>query len=75
MSDKERNINIHAQIPMFLLFLLFLGLKLGGVITWSWLWVTAPLWGIPVFIIAVGLLVFAIVIPTIAYEWIRQKIK
>ena len=27
------------------LFLLFLGLKLGGVITWSWWWVTAPLWG------------------------------
>lgn len=27
------------------LFLLFLGLKLGGFITWSWLWVTAPLWG------------------------------
>jgi hypothetical protein len=27
-----------------LLFLLFLGLKLGGVIAWSWVWVTAPLW-------------------------------
>lgn len=27
------------------LFLLFLGLKLTGYITWSWLWVTAPLWG------------------------------
>ena len=27
------------------LFLLFLGLKLGGVIDWSWWWVTAPLWG------------------------------
>jgi hypothetical protein len=27
-----------------LLFLLFLGLKLGGCIAWSWLWVTAPLW-------------------------------
>lgn len=26
-----------------LLFLLFLGLKLGGIISWSW-WVTAPLW-------------------------------
>lgn len=31
--------------PMFLLFLLFLGLKLTGVITWSWWAVTAPLWG------------------------------
>ena len=27
------------------LFLLFLGLKLTGYITWSWWWVTAPLWG------------------------------
>ena len=32
------------------LFLLFLGLKLGGVIDWSWWWVTSPLW------ISVGLL-------------------
>jgi hypothetical protein len=28
-----------------LLFLLFLGLKLGKVIDWSWWWVTSPLWG------------------------------
>lgn len=27
------------------LFLIFLVLKLTGVITWSWWWVTAPLWG------------------------------
>lgn len=27
-----------------LLFIVFLVLKLVGVITWSWLWVTAPLW-------------------------------
>ena len=25
--------------------LLFIGLKLGGVISWSWVWVTMPLWG------------------------------
>ncbi len=31
--------------PMFLLLLLFLGLKLTNVITWSWWWVMAPLWG------------------------------
>jgi hypothetical protein len=31
--------------PFFLLFLLLLGLKLGGVIAWSWWLVTAPLWG------------------------------
>jgi len=28
----------------FLLFLVFLTLKLTGVIAWSWIWVTAPLW-------------------------------
>ena len=27
-----------------LLFLLFLALKLTGVIDWSWWWITAPLW-------------------------------
>lgn len=26
------------------LFIVFLVLKLVGVITWSWWWVTAPLW-------------------------------
>lgn len=26
------------------LFIVFLILKLTGVITWSWWWVTAPLW-------------------------------
>lgn len=33
-----------------LLTLLFVGLKLGGVIDWSWWWVTSPIW------IVVGLL-------------------
>jgi hypothetical protein len=27
-----------------LLTILFIGLKLTGVITWSWLWVLSPLW-------------------------------
>lgn len=27
-----------------MLALLFIGLKLGGVINWSWLWVLSPLW-------------------------------
>jgi len=42
-----------------LMFLLFLGLKLGGVITWSWWWVTAPLWGPIAFVILV-VIVFGI---------------
>jgi hypothetical protein len=27
-----------------LLGLLFIGLKLGGIIEWSWLWVLSPFW-------------------------------
>ena len=27
-----------------LLLVLFIGLKLAGFITWSWLWVLSPLW-------------------------------
>lgn len=29
---------------VFLLFIVFLVLKLTGVIDWSWWWVTSPLW-------------------------------
>ena len=39
-----------------LLTILFIGLKLGAVITWSWLWVLSPLW------IIGALALFAIVI-------------
>lgn len=34
-----------------LLTVLFIGLKLTEVITWSWWWVLAPLWGIPVLVL------------------------
>ena len=27
-----------------LLAILFIGLKLGGIISWSWWWVLAPIW-------------------------------
>lgn len=41
------------------LTLLFIGLKLGGVIDWSWWWVLSPIWiswGIMLLILVVGLL-------------------
>lgn len=35
-----------------LLFIVFLILKLTGVIAWSWLWITSPLWlGFALFIV------------------------
>lgn len=39
-----------------LVFLIFLTLKLCGVITWSWWWVTAPLWGPLVVFVLSGVL-------------------
>lgn len=36
---------IRISFPMMsVLFIVFLVLKLTNVITWSWWWVTAPLW-------------------------------
>jgi len=39
-----------------LLTVLFIGLKLGGVITWSWWWVLSPAWG-PLAILAVAFVI------------------
>ena len=44
---------------MNVLFLIFLTLKLTDVITWSWWWVTAPLWG-PFAVVTVFIAVAAI---------------
>jgi hypothetical protein len=41
-NNNQRSGGISLMSGMFLLFL---GLKLGKVIDWSWWWVTAPLWG------------------------------
>jgi len=41
-----------------LLGVLFVGLKLGGVINWSWWWVTCPIWIGP----AIGLAILVIVL-------------
>ena len=47
-----------------LLTILFIGLKLGGVISWSWLWVLSPLWISLIFVIV--LLIFLLVALIIA---------
>ena len=48
-----------------LLFLLFLGLKLGNVIDWSWWWVFAPIWvPIALLLLGIGILFIYAVITT-----------
>jgi hypothetical protein len=47
----KSNSNSSSGIGFFgLMFLIFMTLKLTGYITWSWWWVTAPLWGGFVFV-------------------------
>lgn len=71
-----------------LLTIVFIVLKLTGVIAWSWLWVVAPLWA-PVAII-VGLLLIAlagvivffifallaaiILVPIMGKQWVKDNL-
>lgn len=48
-----------------LLTLLFIGLKLGGVINWSWLWVLSPMW-LPLAIVVTGFIIAAVVVFIVA---------
>ncbi len=44
-----------------IVFVVFLVLKLCGKIDWSWWWITAPLWGPPLAIIAIMIIIILIV--------------
>lgn len=47
-----------SSFPLgIILFLIFMTLKLCGVIAWSWIWVTAPIWAL----ILIVLTIFAVV--------------
>lgn len=61
MNKQKTNITIDLGGVSFILFIVFLVLKLTDVITWSWWWVTAPLW------ISFGLGVVALLICTIVW--------
>ena len=54
------------------LFLVFLVLKLVGVIDWSWWWVTAPLWGGVA--ICIGFLLITLIIGTIISSYSHRRI-
>lgn len=45
-----------------LLALLFITLKLTGVIAWSWLWVLAPLWIPLALVLVIGMIVGIVVL-------------
>jgi len=54
------------QLFVPLLTVLFIGLKLTGHITWSWLWVLSPLW------IGFALVVTALIL-TVIVSYIADK--
>ncbi len=45
MSNQSSPGISFLSLTLSLLGVLFVGLKLGGVIDWSWWWVTLPFWG------------------------------
>ena len=57
MSEEKTVIRFGGINFSSLLTVLFIGLKLSGIITWSWLWVLSPLW-IPLGIVT-GLFILA----------------
>ena len=60
----ENNNKTSGGIGFFgLLTLLFIGLKLCGVIAWSWLWVLSPIW------IPLALAIVICVIILVASHW------
>ena len=71
MSDKKTGCSV--SLPLITLILVIL--KLTGVIDWSWVWVTSPIW-IPIallfFILAVAL---SVVLILFAMGVDRDKIK
>lgn len=53
--------NITSSVGIVdLLTVLFVGLKLGGVINWSWWWVLSPIWISTLIVIIIILLVVLI---------------
>ena len=56
-----------------LLAIVFITLRLIGIIDWSWWWVLAPLWAIPAILIA-GLLIWVVgAFAWDGWKWLRAK--
>lgn len=59
------------------LLLLFIGLKLGGVIAWSWLWVLSPIWLPVVVVLSLPILAFiclyAFAFMSVIIESVKKK--
>lgn len=51
------------SFPFFsILSLIFITLKLTGYIAWSWWWVLSPIWGPILFVLAVFIIAFIVLV-------------
>lgn len=64
MSEQSTRVTVTTWPILGLLGLIFITLKLTGVITWSWVWVLAPFW-IPFALLLTILAVAAIVLAVV----------
>ena len=62
MSDNQKSTSsgISISTALFLIFLVLKLAEIGQVATWSWWWVTAPLWG--VFALICGILGIGLIV-------------
>ena len=64
-DEREKKIRVHGGIGFCdALALIFIVLKLTGVINWSWWWVLAPIW-IPIALI-LGFIILLLIVCGIA---------
>ena len=68
---KVQQINHNGIGVLGLLGVVFVTLKLLGVITWSWWWVTAPFWGGFAILLAFGLT--AIIVAMLVGGWQAKR--
>lgn len=70
---KDRNPSVGGIGFCGALTILFIGLKLGNVITWSWLWILEPMW-IPT-IIGIAILIIYVLYYAIRFELDKRRWK
>jgi hypothetical protein len=70
MADNKASGGIVGIGWFSVLFFIFLVLKLCGQINWSWWWITAPLWCMPLLFIVIVLIIAG---GSLAYESLKKK--
>lgn len=59
MKREDAQTATGLSLPV-IVFVVFLTLRLAGVISWSWWWVTSPLWIVAALIVAITILYVAV---------------